>query len=167
MGAIGAPERLADRHDLSEFRSKAPELDDWLRRKALNNEDAGASRTYVVCANGKVVGFYCLATGAVALSTATGRVRRNMPDPIPVIVLGRMAVDAAWEGRGIGKGLIKDALMRTLQAAEVVGVRAILVHAKSDEAKRFYVEKCGLSESPADPMTLMITLTDARKVLMA
>lgn len=166
MGKIGAPERLTDQHDLSNFRSQEPALDDWLRRRALRNEDSGACRTYVVCAGDRVVGFYCLATGAVAQSIATGRVRRNMPDPVPVVVLGRMAVDIDWQGRGIGRGLIKDAVIRTLQAGEVVGVRAILVHAKSERARRFYTEKCSLDPSPADPLTLMITLADAKAVLI-
>ena len=165
MGEIGAPERLAPHHDLSQFRSREPALDDWLRRRALRNEEAGASRTYVVCEGPRVVGFYCLATGVVAQVGATGRVRRNMPDPVPVVVLGRMAVDAGWEGQGIGRGLIRDAVLRTLQASEVVGVRAILVHAKSEDARRFYVERCGLSPSPVDPMLLMITLADARAAL--
>jgi GNAT superfamily N-acetyltransferase len=165
VGKLSAPERLTENHDLSEFRSKGPELDDWLRGRALKNEPAGASRTYVVCADGKVVGFYCLATGGVAQSVATTRVRRNMPNPVPVVVVGRMAVDERWEGKGIGRGLIKDAILRTLQAAEVVGIRAILIHAKSEDAKRFYIEKCGLTPSPVDEMTLMITLADPKAAL--
>jgi GNAT superfamily N-acetyltransferase len=165
VGKIGAPERLTAKHDLSQFRSREPALDDWMRRRALANEESGASRTYVVCVGPRVVGFYCLATGAVAQASATGRVRRNMPDPVPVVVLGRMAVDAGWERRGIARGLIRDAILRTLHAGEAVGVRAILVHAKSEEARRFYVEKCGLSASQTDPMTLMITLADARAAL--
>lgn len=165
MGAVGAPERLTEQHDLSQFRSREPALDDWLRRRALKNDPSGASRTYVVCAEGQVVGFYALAAGAVVSSAATPRARRNMPDPVPVVVIGRMAVDTRWEGRGVGRGLIKDAILRTLGAAEVVGIRAILVHAKSDAAKRFYIERCGFSPSPVDDMTLMITLADARAAL--
>ena len=165
MGKVGPPERLTPKHDLSDFRSQEPALDSWLRQRALRNEESGASRTYVVCSGSRVVGFYSLATGAVAQSSATGRVRRNMPEPIPVVVLGRMAVDEAWERNGIGRGLIRDAVLRTLQAGESIGIRAILVHAKSEQARRFYVEKCGLSASPSDPMVLMITLADAKAVL--
>ena len=88
-----------------------------------------------------------------------------MPDPVPVVVLGRMAIDVAWEGKGLGRGLIKDAVLRTLQAGETIGIRAILVHAKSEQARRFYLEKCGLSASPTDPMMLMVTLADARALL--
>lgn len=163
MGDLTAPARLTDAHELADFTSREPQLDEWLRRKALTNESAGACRTYVVADGARVVGFYCLATGAVAHVQATGRARRNMPDPIPVVIVGRMAVDRRYERRGIGRGLVRDAIIRTLGAAEVVGVRAILIHAKSEEARRFYVERCGLAESPVDPMTLMATLADARK----
>lgn len=149
-------------HSIDGFTSREPQLDDWLRRKALSNESSGACRTYVVTDSERVIGFYCLATGAVAHVHATSRVRRNMPDPIPVVIVGRMAVDQKYERKGIGKGLIRDAIIRTIGAAEVVGVRAILIHAKSEDAKRFYVEKCGLRSCPVDPMTLMATLADAR-----
>ena len=99
-----------------------------------------------------------------AQATAAGRVRRNMPDPVPVMVLGRLAVDRAYQGRGLGEGLLRDAILRTLQAAELGGIRAILVHAISEEAKRFY-ERHGFVASPVDPMTLMITVADAEKAL--
>lgn len=166
MGAVGAPEPLGDEHDLSQFCSGEPALDEWLRRRALRNEEAGACRTYVVCAGTRVVAFYSLATGAIAQTQATGRVRRNMPDPVPVVVLGRLAVDQEWQGRGVARGLLRDATLRTLQASQAVGVRAIVVHAKSEDARRFYVERCGLSPSPLDAMTLMITLADARAILL-
>jgi len=162
--AIGAPEHLTPTHDLSAFDSGVPELDEWLRRRALANEQTGASRTYVVCAGGRVVGYYALASGGVAQVAATGRVRRNMPDPVPVMVLGRLAVHRAYQGRGIGRGLLRDAVLRTLQAADIGGIRAILVHAVSEDAKRFY-ESCGFAVSPVDPMTLMITVGDAEKAL--
>src|SRR5438046_955407 len=129
---IGAPEHLTPQHDVEAFDSGVAALDDWLRRYALANEQTGGSRTYVVCAGGRVVGYYALATGAVAHASATGRVRRNMPDPIPVMVLGRLAVDRGIQGRGLGEGLLRDAILRTIQATEVAGIRAILVHAISD-----------------------------------
>ena len=161
---ISAPEHLTPDHDLAAFDSGVPALDDWLRRRALANEEAGGSRTYVVCAGGRVVGYYALATGGVAEAAAPGRVRRNMPDPVPVMVLGRLAVDRAYRGRGLGAGLLRDATLRTLQAAGFGGIRAILVHAISEEAKRFY-ERQGFVASPVDPMTLMITVADAEKAL--
>jgi GNAT superfamily N-acetyltransferase len=165
-GEISAPEHLTPEHDVAAFDSGVPALDDWLKRRALANEQAGASRTYVVCAGGRVVGYYALATGGVAQAAATGRVRRNMPDPVPVMVLGRLAVDRVYHSRGLGSGLLRDAILRTLQAAAVGGIRAILVHAISEDAKRFY-ERHGFVESPIDPMTLMITVAEAKKTIGA
>jgi len=163
-GEISAPEHLTPGHDVGAFDSGVPALDDWLKRRALDNERAHASRTYVVVAGGRVVGYHALASGAVALAEAPGRVRRNMPDPIPVMVMGRLAVDREHKGRGIGQGLLRDAVLRTIQAAEIAGIRAILVHAISEEARRFYLRH-GFIESPVEPMTLMITLADAERSL--
>jgi GNAT superfamily N-acetyltransferase len=161
---VSAPEHLTPAHALTAFDSGIRALDDWLKRRALANEEAGGSRTYVACAGGRVVGYYALATGGVTRESAAGRVRRNMPDPVPVMVLARLAVDRAYQGGGLGVGLLRDAILRILQAAELGGIRAILVHAISDEAKRFY-ERHGFVESPVDPMTLMITVADARRAL--
>jgi len=163
-GTIGAPEPLNGAHDLSAFDSGEPVLDDWLRKRALPNEQSGASRTYVIIAQGRVVGFYCLSTGSVAKQAATGNIRRNMPEPIPVMVIGRLAIDRDLQGRGLGKALLRDAVRRTLQAAAIAGMRAILLHAISEAAKRFYVH-CGFSESPLDPMTMMISVADADRIL--
>jgi GNAT superfamily N-acetyltransferase len=154
---IGSPEKLSSEHDVSEFASGEPLLDDWLRRRALVNELSGASRTYVVCVGPRVVGYYTLSAGALTHAQAPGRTRRNMPDPIPVIVLGRLAVGKEAQGKGIGTGLLRDAVLRTLQAAGIAGIRAIMVHAISDDAKRFY-EKYGFVESPIEPMTVMIAI---------
>jgi GNAT superfamily N-acetyltransferase len=161
---LGAPEHLTAAHDVSAFDSGVPALDDGLRKRAFANENPGASRTYVVCAGGRVVGYYALATGGVAQAAAPGRVRRNMPDPVPVMILGRLAVDRIWQGRNLGRSLLRDAVLRTLQAAEIGGIRAILVHAISEEAKRFY-QRYGFGESPVDSMTLMMTVADAEKAL--
>ena len=161
---ISTPEHVTPEHDLAAFDSGIPALDDWLKRRALANEETGASRTYVVRAGSRVVGYYALATGGVAQAAATGRVRRNMPDPVPVMLLGRLAVDRAYQDRGLGAGLLRDAILRTLQAADLAGIRAILVHAISEEAKRFY-GRHGFVESPVDPMTLMITVADAERAL--
>lgn len=161
-GVLGAPEKLRPGHDLSEFSCGEPSLDDWLRRRALRNEASGASRTYVVCREERVIGYYALAVGAVAHARAPGSVRRNMPDPVPVMVIGRLAVDEKFQGLGIGPGLLRDAVLRTLQAAEIAGIRAILVHALSERARRFYLNR-GFAESPLDPMTLIITLAEASR----
>lgn len=163
-GRINPPEKLSSEHDLSQFHSGEPTLDDWLRRRARQNEESGASRTYVACMGKRVVGYYALAVGAVAHAGAPGRVRRNMPDPVPVMVIGRLAVDQAVQGQAIGPALLRDAVLRTLQAGEIAGIRAILVHAISERAKGFY-ERWGFTSSPLEPMTLMITVIEARKAL--
>lgn len=160
----GAPEKLSTAHDLSRFQCGVAELDGWLQRRALQNEESGASRAYVVCVGRQVVGYYALAAGAVAHAIAPGRVRRNTPNPVPVMVIGRLAIDLRFQGRGIGSALLRDAVLRTMQAAEIAGIRAILVHAISESAKRFY-ERSGFIPSPIDPMTLMITVAEAVKAL--
>jgi GNAT superfamily N-acetyltransferase len=161
---FSAPEKLTAAHDLSQFQCGEPALDDWLRRRALQNEKSGSSRTYVLCTGWQVVGYYALAGGAVAHASAPGRIKRNMPDPVPVMVIGRLAIDVKFQGRGIGPALLRDAILRTAQAAEIAGIRAVLVHAISERAKRFY-ERWGFVASPVDPMTLMITVKEAAKIL--
>ncbi len=162
---LRAPEKLRAEHDLAQFSCGEAALDDWLRRRALQNEESGASRTYVVCAGQHVAGYYALAVGAVAHGDAPGRVRRNMPDPVPVMIIGRLAVDKDYQGKKIGPALLRDAVLRTLQAAEIAGIRAILVHAISERARQFY-EDCGFIPSPMDPMTLMITVAEAVKAFV-
>ena len=164
IGELSAPEKLNAAHNLSQFLCGEPELDDWLKRRALHNEESGASRTYVVCIGRQVVGYYALAAGAAAHRDAPGRVRRNMPDPVPVMVIGRLAIDLKLQGRGVGSALLKDAVLRTVQAAEIAGIRAILVHAINESAKRFY-ERLGFMASPTNPMTLMITVRAAAHTL--
>jgi GNAT superfamily N-acetyltransferase len=165
-GSLRPPEPISSIHDVSVFDSGEPSLDDWLRRHALPNEARSGSRTYVVCAEPgkKVVAYYSLAVGAVAHAGARGSIRRNMPDPIPVILIGRLAVDRTIQSRGLGRSLLRDAILRTVQAASIAGIRAILVHAISEKAKRFY-EQCGFRASPIDPMTLMITVAEAERSL--
>jgi GNAT superfamily N-acetyltransferase len=160
--SLSAPEKLRADHDVSRFECGEPSLDDWLRRRALQNEESGVSRTYVVCAGQQVVGYYALAVGAVAHLQTPGRVRRNMPDPIPIMVIGRSAVRKDYQGRRIGPALLRDAVLRTLQAADIAGIRAILAHAISERARQFYGER-GFIISPMDPMTLMITVSEALK----
>ena len=158
------PEPLADHHQLQDFTSDEPSLDDWLRRRARANRASGASRTYVVCVGERVIGYYALASGAITVATAPGRFRRNMPDPIPVAVLARLAVDRACQGRGIGRALFRDAARRVAQAADAIGIRGIVVHAISDAAKNFYLA-LGFDPCPHEPMTLVVTLSDLRAVL--
>ncbi|MBI4191722.1 MAG: GNAT family N-acetyltransferase [Betaproteobacteria bacterium] len=134
-----------------------PALADWLKKRALKNQREGASRTFVVCDGADVIGYYALAAGAVSHVSAPRRIRRNMPDPVPVMVLGRLAVHAEWAGRGVGRGLLKDALLRTLRVAREAGIRAILCHAVSIKAKQFYL-KHGFVESPIDELTVMLNI---------
>jgi GNAT superfamily N-acetyltransferase len=161
---LTAPALLSDAHDLTAFSSGVAALDDWLKRRALRNGEDGASRTFAICHDGCVVGYYSLSAGAIYHAEATGKVRRNMPDPIPVALLGRLAVDQGWQGQGLGRALLCDAILRTLVAAETIGVRALLVHALSEEAKTFY-ERSGFRPSPVSSMTLMITLLEAREAV--
>lgn len=161
---LRVPEPLTPEHDVSHFSCGEASLDEWLRKRALANQTSGASRTYVLCADVKVIGYYALAVGAVAHHEASGRIRRNMPDPVPVMVLARLAIDRSYQGQGIGTALLRDAILRTMQAAQIAGIRAILVHAVSEPARKFY-EKSGFHASPIDPMMLMITVEEARREL--
>lgn len=163
-GAPTPPEPLAPDHELDDFDCGVSALNDWLRRRARRNERDGASRTFVTCVSRRVVGYYCLAAGSLLPAEATGKVKRNMPDPVPVLVLGRLAIDRRWHKRGLGADLLADAVLRAVGAAETIGIRALLVHALSDDAKSFY-QRHGFRASPIEPMTLMITIEEARGAL--
>jgi GNAT superfamily N-acetyltransferase len=113
IASLSPPELLVDRHDISAFESGEPAPDDWLRRRARANQMSGAFRTYLFAENNSVIGYYSIAAGAIAVSEAPGRVRRNMPDPIPMTVLGRLAIDRAWKRRGLGRLMLRDAALRT------------------------------------------------------
>lgn len=154
---LRAPAPLADAHRLEGFRCTEPALESWLKQRARRNQLDGASRCYVVCAGEDVVGYYALAAGAVSHAQAPGNVRRNMPDPIPVIVLGRLAVHADWAGQGIGAGLLKDAVLRALRLSQEMGIRALLCHAINEDAKQFYLHH-GFVVSPIEPLTVMLNL---------
>jgi GNAT superfamily N-acetyltransferase len=162
--ALSPPELLADQHDLENFASGEGSLDEWLRRRARANQLSGASRTYVLSEGDRVVGYYALASGAVATDVVPGRFRRNMPDPIPIVILGRLAVDRSWQGRGLGRGLFRDAAQRVAQAADTIGIRGILVHAISEQARDFYLA-LGFDECPGQPRMLVVTLADLRAAL--
>jgi GNAT superfamily N-acetyltransferase len=161
-----APCPLTAGHELSGFSSGVASLDSWLKRRAMPNQASGASRTFVVCQGVRVIAYYALASGAVVVSAATGRVRRNAPDPIPIVVLGRLAIDERYQRRGLGRALFRDAALRVVNAADTIGIRGILVPTLSAEAKAFYLA-LGFEPSPLEPMTLMVTLTDVRAALAA
>lgn len=156
--ALSAPSPLSDGHRLDDFQCTAPELTRWLLERARQNQASGASRCFVVCDEQQnVVGCYALAVGAVSHEHAPGRIRRNMPEPIPVIVLGRLAVHVDRAGQGLGQGLLKDAVQRALQTCEHIGARALLCHAIDEAARAFYL-KHGFIEPPIHDMTVMLPL---------
>lgn len=156
---LSAPQPLSTHHKLDEFACGESSLDDWLKRRALSNQLSGASRAFVVTdLEGRVFGYYAMAAGAVSHPMATSGVRRNMPDPVPVMVLARLAVDHSAQGIKLGAGLLQDAVNRAVAVSHNAGVRALLVHALNDAAKQFY-EHYGFQESPLHPMTLMLRLT--------
>lgn len=161
---VSAPEPLTADHDVEGFASGVDGLDRWLKRRALKNQATGASRTFVACEGRCVLAYYALASSAVAMDAAPGRFRRNMPDPIPLVVLGRLAVDRSEQGKGLGRALVRDAGRRVVQAADTIGIRGILVHALSLDAKAFY-ERIGFELSPLDPMMLVVTLGDLKASL--
>jgi GNAT superfamily N-acetyltransferase len=155
---------LTSAHDCAAFTSGRESLDAWLKQRALRNQASGAARTFVVCDDQRVVAYFALASGAIAVAEATGRLRRNMPDPIPIAVLARLAVDHGYQGRGLGRALLRDAGLRILQAADVIGIRGVIVHALDAEAEAF-CRHLGFDPSSLDAMTLMITLSDLRASL--
>ena len=155
---VQAPTLLCPDHHLDGFESGVASLDDWMKRRARSNQAHGASRTYVVAeADGTVLGYYAPASGALALGEASGGIRRNMPDPIPMAILGRLAIDLRHQRKGLGVALLQDAVMRIGQAAAIMGIRGILVQTISDEAMRFY-ERYGFTPGVNQPMTLVLSL---------
>ncbi|WP_310461481.1 GNAT family N-acetyltransferase [Sphaerotilus sp.] len=159
MQELSAPQPLGTHHRLTEFDCGEPSLDDWLRRRALTNHLSGASRTFVVAdLDDVVLGYYALAAGALAHEVATSAVRRNMPDPLPVMVLARLAVDRRAQGGRVGSALLQDAVLRSQGVARNAGVRALLVHALHERARQFYAHY-GFQASPIHPMTLMLRLS--------
>jgi predicted N-acetyltransferase YhbS len=155
---LHAPQPLTADHQLNTFNCGETSLDEWLKRRALLNQSNGASRTFVVVDESQLVmGYYALAAGAVHHQDATRSIRQNMPDPIPVMVLARLAVDIRTQGMQLGAGLLRDAVDRSLAVAKNTGVRALLVHALHERAKQFYLY-FGFQASPVHPLTLMLRL---------
>lgn len=161
---LSAPAALDESHDVSAFSCGHSSLDDWLKRRAITNQKTGASRTYVLCEGQRVIAYYALASGALACMEATGKFRRNMPDPIPIAILARLAIDARHQKQGLGRALFRDAALRVLAAADAIGIRGLIVHAISNEAVQFY-RALGLEPSPSNARTLMVTLTDLQGAL--
>jgi GNAT superfamily N-acetyltransferase len=168
MGVISAPEPLGPDHAIQHFDCARPSLNDWLKKKAIKAQKIGGSaRTYVVCAPvPRVIGYYALAAGSVNREDAPRKLKRNMPEAIPVVLIGRIAVDLEFKGQGVGSGLLKDARQRIVRAAKEIGVKAILVHALDEQARDFYLRH-GFYESPTSDLTLMVTIEEVQKVIEA
>lgn len=142
-------------------------LNEWLRRYAWQNQQANAAKTFVVCQGSQVIGYYSLAVGAADYIGAPERVRKGLArHPIPVMILARLAVDIRHQGKKVGRGLLKDACLRTLRAADIAGIRAVFVHAKDERARTFY-ERFGFESSPIHPLQLMLLIKDIKKTLLS
>ena len=158
-------EKLHPRHTVDAFDCSNQDLNRFLQKYALPNQGSGASTTYVGLVDHTVIGYYSLAVGSVEYEQAPARVTKGLAHhPIPVMLLARLAVGQQWQKMGVGAGLLKDAMLRTLQAADIVGVRALLVHAKDHHATRSY-QHFDFISSPSDPLHLLILLKDVRKLL--
>jgi GNAT superfamily N-acetyltransferase len=157
MSGILAPVPLSLDHDLSRFDCGSPDLNDWLKHRALKNESR-FSRTYVVCQEDRVAGYFCISAGSVERAQVPGKVRRNAPDVIPVSIIGRLAVDRSFAGRGLGADLLSDALGRIALASQSIGIGAVLVHAKDEAAMRFYLSCAEFLEYPAGSRTLFLPI---------
>ncbi len=161
-----APELLTEEHDCSGFGCGKPPLNQYIKKYALVNQQNEISRTYVATRDGRVVGYYSLAYGSISHDEATPQIKVELPQyPIGVMLLARLAVDQKEAGNGLGRGLLKDAMLRTIQAADIGGLRAMITHARDDEAKQFY-QKYGFEESPIQPLTLMLCIKDIRASLL-
>lgn len=161
---LSAPTPITAEHDIMSFDCGELSLNNWLQKRALKNQAAGASRCFVACHDKTVIGYYCLSAGAISHEASPKSMRRNMPDPLPVILLGRLAIDQRYHNQGIGQALLRDAMLRAVNVSKDTGVFAILVHALSEPAKQFYLSR-GFVESPIQPMTLMMTLETIRSIL--
>lgn len=157
MGVISRPAALNDSHEMADFDCGNNVLNEWLIKRALKNQRNNASRSFVIRKAQRVIGYYALANGSVERLNAPKSIARNMPEPIPVVVLGRLAVDLRAQGQGLGAALLKDALLRILAVSKNIGIRAVLVHAISEDAKRFYL-RYGFQVSPIDSMILMLPI---------
>lgn len=168
MADFNRPAKLTAEHDVTSFDCGQVDLNDWLRRYALNNQRAGMSTVFVTSRpdSSAVIGYYALASGGVDSGLAPSRITQGVPrHPIPVILLTRLAVDTSMQGQKVGRGLLIDALRRVNAAADEIGVRALLIHAKDDAARDFYAGNAEFEPSPTDPLHLFLLMKDLRKVI--
>lgn len=161
MGVMDAPAPLEASHNLARFSCGKPSLDEWLQKRALANQKSGATNTYVVIQNRQVIGYYSLALASINRSEAPGRMKNNAPTSLPMMLLARLAVKTDFQGRGIGPGMLKDAIQRTVLVSQQAGVMGLLAHALDEEAKQFYTQY-GFRESPLNPLTLILPIKDMK-----
>ena len=164
MNNLSAPALISIDHELNSFDSGEPSLGDWLKKRALKNQASSVSRCFVLCEDNQVIGYYSLSAGAISREATPKSMQRNMPDPLPVLLLGRLAIHKNYHNKGLGSALLREAMLRAVNIAHDAGVFAILVHSLSEEAKKFYLSR-GFVESPLQPMTLMMTLETVRSIL--
>jgi len=162
---LGAIEKLRREHFLDSFDCGKEDLNRFLKRQAWNNQQAHSAQTYVLAKDSNVLGYYSLAAGSISHDEATERTKKGLArHPIPIILLARLAVDRSLQGRGIGPALLKDALLRAAQAADTIGARALIVHAKDDQAKAFY-EHFNFEPSPSDAYHLVLLVKDLMRIV--
>jgi predicted N-acetyltransferase YhbS len=164
VSGYSLPRPITEADDVDTFDSSEPSLDGYLRERALANHVGGGARCFVTCRDGRVVGFYALASGSVERGACPGGVRRNMPDPVPVILLARLAVDRKERGKGLGSHLLRDAIARCVQVADTIGVRAVLAYALHEEARAFYAH-FEFEPSPTDALHMLLSMKDARTLV--
>ena len=164
MSETRSIEKLRREHVLEAFDCGQPDLNSWLLKHALQNQGANAAQTYIGLVNSVITGYYSLAVGQVEYADAPERLQKGLAKhPVPIMLLARLAVHQDWQKKGIGRALLRDAVLRTLQAADIAGIRALAVHAKDDAAKRYY-EQFDFIPSPTDPLHLFVLLKDLRKI---
>jgi GNAT superfamily N-acetyltransferase len=162
---LTSPALLSNEHNVEKFDCSEPTLNEWLKNRAAKNNTADASRCFVICKNDNIViGYYCLSAGAINRESAPKPMRRNMPESLPVLVLGRLAIDKDYHNKGLGSALLRDAMIRSVNIAQDARVFSILIHSLSHQAKQFYVSR-GFVESPLQPMILFMTLATIRLIL--
>lgn len=165
MSIIHAPDLLTIEHQLDQFDCGEDSLNNWLKKSALKNNVSGASRCFVICDKKTVIGYYSLSAGAINRQDVPKSMQRNIPESLPVVLLGRLGIDKKHQNKGLGKALLRDAMIRVASTSTNIGIFAILLHALSEQAKKFYLS-CGFVQSPLQPMTLMMTLKTIREILI-
>jgi GNAT superfamily N-acetyltransferase len=163
MSATRSIEKLRRDHPIDSFDCGQEVLNQWLRKHALQNQGAGAAQTYVGLVGESVIGYYSLAVGQIEYNDAPEHLRKGLArHPVPIMLLARLAVDKNWQKKGVGRALLRDAVLRTMQAADIAGIRALAVHAKDEQARRYY-DQFDFVASPADSLHLLVLLKDIRK----